>query len=130
MSCTDPTGLLKLHGNWCGPAFSGGFSKPYDKLDDAEKKAVLPPVDKLDSCCQTHDIAYTACRKVNPCDAKARQQCLEAADRTLSSGSAKAGSSYGANLLLFGNPQTRITDYMRTSSPSAEDNAASYSCTK
>lgn len=130
LSGIDPTALVKLHGNWCGPDFSGGFSKPYDKLDDAEKKATLPPVDKLDRCCQTHDIVYAMCRKANSCDAKARQKCFEAADRELSSCAANSGSGYGANLLLFGNPKTRISDYMRDSSPAAESNAAECSCTK
>ena len=129
LGAQDPEGLVKLHGNWCGPNFSGGFSKPFDQLDDAEKKAVLPPVDKLDSCCRTHDLTYASCRKAYPCDAKARQQCFEAADRTLSSCAAGSGAGYGANLLLFGNPKFRISDYMRDSKPAAEPNDPSCSCT-
>ncbi|MFN9030662.1 MAG: RHS repeat-associated core domain-containing protein, partial [Betaproteobacteria bacterium] len=130
LSFTDPEGLVKLHGNWCGPNWTGGFNKSYDKLSDAERRAALPPVTKLDSCCQTHDIVYAVCRKANPCDAVARQKCFEQADRNLSSCASRSGSGYGANLLLFGNPQKRIQDYMRDSSPAAEDNAKECSCTK
>lgn len=130
LSFTDPEGLVKLHGNWCEPSWTGGFNKPYDKLSDAERRAALPPVTKLDSCCQTHDIVYAVCRKANPCDAVARQKCFEQADRNLSSCASRSGSGYGANLLLFGNPQKRIQDYMRDSSPAAEDNAKECSCTK
>ena len=118
------------YGNWCGPNWTGGFPKSYDKLSVAESKAALPPVTKLDSCCQTHDIVYAVCRKANPCDAAARQKCFEQADRDLSSCASRSGSGYGANLLLFGNPQKRIQDYMRDSSPAAEDNAKDCSCTK
>jgi RHS repeat-associated protein len=130
LSFTDPEGLVKLHGNWCGPNWTGGFTKSYDKLSDAERKAALPPVTKLDSCCQTHDIVYAVCRKANPCDAVARQKCFEQADRDLSSCGSRSGSGYGANLLLFGNPQKRIQDYMRDSSPAAGDNAKECSCSK
>ena len=130
LSFTDPEGLVKLYGNWCGPNWTGGFPKSYDKLSVAESKAALPPVTKLDSCCQTHDIVYAVCRKANPCDAAARQKCFEQADRDLSSCASRSGSGYGANLLLFGNPQKRIQDYMRDSSPAAEDNAKDCSCTK
>lgn len=105
-------------------------TEPYDKLSDVERKAALLTVTKLDSCCQTHDVVYAVCRKAHPCDAAARQECFEQTDRDLSSCAAKSGSGYGPNLLLFGNPQTRIHDYMRDSSPAAEDNAKDCSCSK
>lgn len=130
LSYTDPKGLIKLHGNWCGPDWTGGFTKSYDKLSDAERKAALPPVTKLDGCCQTHDIVYAVCRSAHPCDATARQKCFEEADRDLSSCASRSGSGYGANLLLFGNPQKRVRDYMRDSSPRSEDDAKDCSCPK
>ena len=130
LSYTDPEGLVKLHGNWCGPDWTGGFSKPYDKLSDAEKKAALQPVTALDSCCQSHDIVYAICRRAHPCDASSRRKCFEQADRDLSSCASRSGPGHGANLLLFGNPQKRIHEYMRNSSPAPEDNAKECSCAK
>jgi RHS repeat-associated protein len=130
ISNSDNYGLQKLHGNWCGPDFTGGFSKSYDKLDEAEKKAVLPPVDKLDQCCQIHDVVYAACRKKFPCDADARQQCFQEADRQLAQCAVSSGKEYGAHFLLMGNPKSRISSYMISSKPSAEENDASCSCKK
>jgi RHS repeat-associated protein len=114
----DPSGLVKLYGSWCGPNWTGGFRKSYDELDATERSIVLPPTDNLDRCCQVHDIAYADCRARYSCDAEARKTCFKEADRRLSSCSAGAGGGQSPMILLFGNPQKRIEEYMRGSSPS------------
>ena len=123
INAIDPTGLVKLYGSWCGPNWSGGFRKPYDKMDATERSVALPPVDKLDQCCRAHDITYADCRAKYPCDAKARQQCFQEADRGLSNCSSGAGGGQSPMILLFGNPQKRIEDYMKSSNPGAGPNA-------
>ena len=45
-SGTDPSGKV-FHGNWCGD----GNNKDSNQKD-------LPPIDALDTCCQTHDKCY------------------------------------------------------------------------
>jgi hypothetical protein len=122
--------LVKLYGSWCGPDWTGGFSKPYDELDSAERQAALPPVDRLDSCCQTHDVTYAACRTKNPCDAAARKQCFQQADRRLSSCASTSGGGQSPMILLFGDPKKRILDYMQDSNPNPGPNAESCNCKK
>ena len=128
VSAIDPTGLVKLYGSWCGPDWTGGFRKSYDKMDAIERSAALPPIDNLDRCCQSHDITYADCRAKYPCDAKTRKQCFQDADRRLSSCSAGAGGGQSPMILLFGNPQKRIDDYMRDSNPGAGPNADDCGC--
>ena len=124
----DPLGLIKIHGNWCGPDHTGGFNKPYDQLDAAERKAVLPPISQVDACCKTHDMGYAECRANFPCNAEARQKCFEDLDRQLSQCAEKANDNYSTNGLLVGNPKSRIIDYMKDSKPGAGQNAQT--CTK
>jgi len=109
--------LVKLYGSWCGPDWTGGFRQSYNELDPVERSIALSPVDELDTCCQTHDITYANCREKNPCDKKARAQCMQEADRELSSCSANSGGDQSPMILLFGNPQNRIQDYMKDSNP-------------
>ncbi|MHB0975264.1 MAG: RHS repeat-associated core domain-containing protein [Thiobacillus sp.] len=124
----DPRGLVKLYGSWCGPDWTGGFSKPYDQLDDVERSIVLPPVDDLDRCCQVHDITYASCRKQFPCDPEARKQCFKNADRSLNSCSANSHGDASSQILLFGNAKKRIADYMKDSDPDPGANAPNCSC--
>lgn len=42
--------LVPRYGNWCGPGWSGGQWGPIEGPN--------PPVDSLDTCCQTHDRCY------------------------------------------------------------------------
>ena len=134
INAIDPSGLVKLHGSWCGPDWTGGFRKSYNELDTAERRAALPPVDALDQCCQTHDVTYASCRESFPCNPDKRSQCFQEADRRLSGCS--AGTSSGSRQLILmiidpangGNPNRAIEDYMRDSIPANEDNAENCGC--
>ena len=122
---TDPRGLVKLYGCWCGPYWSGGFRRSYDDLSETDKKVSLPPVDDLDTCCQTHDICHADCRKIYPCDPEARKQCIRQCDRKLSSCAASTTDDKSPMVLLMGNPRKRIIDYMIDSDPKPGPNADS-----
>jgi len=125
---SDPKGLVKLYGNWCGPDWTGGFKKSYDQMDGVERVVAIAPNDTLDSCCQDHDITYARCKEDYPCDKKARSQCMKSADRRLSNCSANAGGGQSPMALLFGNPQDRISDYMRDSDPDGGEDDKSCEC--
>jgi RHS repeat-associated protein len=88
----DPSGLVKVHGNWCGPDWTGGYTKPWNELTDSEKKKVKPPVDKTDEACKKHDICYGACRTGLPCNPDGRSACFKKCDDELS----KVGGIIGA----------------------------------
>ena len=124
----DPRGLVKLYGSWCGPDWTGGFRKSYNELDAIQRKAVLPPVDDLDQCCQSHDITYASCREKYPCDPEARKKCFKEADRNLSSCANSSGDGHSPMILLFGDPKNRIQNYMQDSAPGPGDNAESCGC--
>jgi hypothetical protein len=128
VNAADPTGLIKLYGNWCGPAWSGGYPKPYGVLDPAEKHTVLPPIDMLDSCCKAHDVSYAQCKEQFPCDPVGRKQCFKNADRSLASCAESPGINPSPQTLLLGNPRDRIIDYMNGSDPSAGPNEKSCNC--
>ena len=128
MNGIDPRGLIKLYGAWCGPDFTGGFSKPYNELDNVERAAALPPVDGLDQCCQSHDKEYASCREKYPCDAEARKKCFKEQDRKLSSCAGNSSGGNSAQALLFGNPKNRIQQFMQESNPGAGPNSESCTC--
>jgi RHS repeat-associated protein len=92
---TDPSGLWKYHGNWCGPDWTGGKNEMYDPAHAGSYKA---PVDALDDACRTHDICYYKCRQNFKCDQKARGECMTNCDRGLSYDAAFAGYSTGSPL--------------------------------
>ena len=48
----DPSGEIKVWGNWCGPNWTGGRSESYDPSHDKLYKA---PKDDVDSVCKAHD---------------------------------------------------------------------------
>lgn len=79
----DPTGLLKIYGNWCGPDWTGGFKKPWNDLTPWEQEHVLPPKNPLDKLCMDHDKCYGNCALNHRCDMKARSSCLLSCDRAL-----------------------------------------------
>jgi RHS repeat-associated protein len=60
----DPSGLLKLqlHGNWCGPGWTGGrdYGRSEWNLDDPRIDWSVK--DSLDRVCQFHDVCRKACR--------------------------------------------------------------------
>jgi len=92
---TDPSGLWKYHGNWCGPDWTGGKNEMYDPARAGSYKA---PVDDLDNACKTHDICYYECRQKYKCDQKARGECMTRCDRGLAADAAFAGYSTGSPL--------------------------------
>jgi len=46
--------LVRIHGNYCGPNWTGG--KPY-AANDSRVDWSVKPMDQLDTACRIHDIA-------------------------------------------------------------------------
>jgi RHS repeat-associated protein len=80
VSNNDPNGLWRVHGNWCGPDWTGGRTHPYTP---APPGYYLPPTDYTDTACQRHDICYAACREENKCDKNARSACMVSCNQDL-----------------------------------------------
>ncbi len=78
---SDPSGKWKVHGNWCGPNWTGGMTEPYDPTHPALYKK---PVDPVDEVCKHHDICYYRCRLNHPCNTDERRHCMRMCDLTLS----------------------------------------------
>jgi RHS repeat-associated protein len=108
----DPLGLFKFHGQWCGPNWTGGFEKPWDRLTTNERQKVKPPEDALDACCEVHDKCHADCRTKFPCDMDQQKRCLESCDRRLYFCSRQSGTR-----------SFSLEDYMRKSSPTPEKGA-------
>ncbi len=79
----DPFGRIAIHGNWCGPNYTGGYRKPWDELTPLEQQNAAPPVDPVDAQCMKHDKCYGACRGNFPCSAADRSRCFGDCDLTL-----------------------------------------------
>ena len=79
----DPFGRFKVHGNWCGPDWTGGYKKEWNQLTPAEQQNAAPPVDPVDAACMRHDKCYGACRNKYPCGAADRSRCFADCDLTL-----------------------------------------------
>lgn len=77
---SDPSGLVKIHGNWCGPDWTGGRKEEYSPVNSSLYKSATTP---LDSACKTHDVCYYQCRKENPCDGDKRSSCFKSCDQSL-----------------------------------------------
>ena len=77
----DPKGLVKIHGNWCGPNWTGGKEHPYY---DKPRSYYSPPISPMDSACRSHDICYSICREEHGCDKNKRGACMMECDRRLS----------------------------------------------
>jgi RHS repeat-associated protein len=84
---TDPSGKTRIHGNWCGPNWTGGVREPYNPDHVLSYK---DPVDYVDGVCKDHDICYYNCRKNHPCSREDRRHCMRMCDYDLS-GSLNAG---------------------------------------
>jgi RHS repeat-associated protein len=91
----DPLGLRKIYGNWCGPNWTGGFSKSWNQLTLRQRHQVLPPVDALDDACQLHDLCYGACGTAYPCYPDGRSTCFRDGDRALTERAYKFGGFWG-----------------------------------
>jgi len=68
----------KVHGNWCGPNWTGGKAGEYDPAID-KAGGYSPPQDALDTACMQHDMCYYQCRQEYPCDPAGRSQCFATA---------------------------------------------------
>jgi RHS repeat-associated protein len=84
----DPTGMfpIPLHGNWCGPDWTGGHREPYDPTHDVSGPSgpyYNGPIDYTDSVCRDHDICYYDCRRDHSCDKGARRNCMKQCDYNL-----------------------------------------------
>jgi RHS repeat-associated protein len=88
----DPTGLVKVHGNWCGPDWTGGRTHPYVPVSP---KYYKEPIDKLDAACETHDVCYFKCRENNSCDKQKRKQCFLICDKVLTKSAYEIGGFMG-----------------------------------
>ena len=67
---SDPSGLWKFHGNWCGPNWTGGKVEPYIPKHDDIPGYYAPGIDYVDIPCSNHDRCY----------ANRRQESLEKPD--------------------------------------------------
>ena len=92
LNYVDINGLWKYHGNWGGPDWTGGQTKPYEDLTPEEKAKLKPPVDAEDKCYKEHDLGYSDCRVKNnstskdcPTDEqkKAEKACEKECDKKL-----------------------------------------------
>ena len=102
----DPKGLFKVHGNWCGPDWTGGRIKQYDPHHPyLPPDYYAPPIDATDISCKTHDICYYSCRKDHPCSKDARGNCMTACDRKLAASirfGPKSGTSLTTSAFIYG----------------------------
>ena len=80
---TDYLGLLAVHGNWCGPNWTGGFKKPWNRLTQHQKKDVKETVDTVDSFCKNHDKMYGRCERNHSNNECNYLKCLNKADEYL-----------------------------------------------
>jgi RHS repeat-associated protein len=104
----DPTGRYKVYGNWCGPNWTGGYSKSWDELSARERRNAARPIDFLDSQCMRHDKCYARCRTENPCQPEERSPCFRLCDYALEN-AAYATSGFWGDLigLAIGRPGKR-----------------------
>jgi hypothetical protein len=107
-------GLMKFYGKWCGPNWTGGFKKPWDKLTPEEQRIADAVTDEsvLDTACRHHDKCHAGCRAKHPCDMQAQSACLVLCDRVLyREGSQDPEKTWWKN---------KITNYMADSNPKGE----------
>jgi hypothetical protein len=102
LKTADPFGLFDYYGNWCGSNHSGGYDRPWDQLTPDEQQNAEPPIDDLDTCCQTHDKCYASCRDKYPCSENERLTCLKNCDRELAECASNAENGGFRRLLLIG----------------------------
>jgi RHS repeat-associated protein len=79
----DPLGLVKVHGNWCGPDWTGGYKKEWNQLTPNEQQLAKLPIGPIDVSCMKHDKCYASCRAGSPCNPDARSTCFADCDLTL-----------------------------------------------
>ena len=105
VNATDPTGLFKVYGNWCGPDWTGGRKEAYAPNSSSYYQ---PPVSALDAACETHDICYYQCRANHGCNGETRSQCFRECDQALTSAANSYGGVWGRIIALaMDRPGTR-----------------------
>jgi RHS repeat-associated protein len=82
---SDPSGLKKIHGNWCGPNWTGGKKEPFIPSNDTPGY-YAPPIDYVDIPCSNHDKCYSKCRDKHPCSPWGRRACERKCDFSLVGG--------------------------------------------
>ena len=118
---TGPLGLYKVHGNWCGPDWTGGRRNQYRPAPQGYYK---PPICHTDAACERHDKCFTTCRDLNPCDKDARSACMSECNADLKS-ALRSDSSSGTSIAV----STAISVGM-TISPDPGPNSPSCGCAK
>jgi RHS repeat-associated protein len=78
----DPSGLLKIYGNWCGPNWTGGHAEQYIPSHDTPGY-YKHPISYADEVCSKHDVCYSNCRDSHPCNKGERRHCDRKCDYTL-----------------------------------------------
>ena len=78
----DPLGLVKIHGNWCGPDWTGGRKEPYNRALDRNNHYAAP-LGRLDTACRVHDMCFAQCRVDNACNGTGRENCMIRCDNVL-----------------------------------------------
>jgi len=75
----DPSGNKKIHGNWCGPNWTGGEVETYIPSHDHDGY-YKDPQDYVDKVCSHHDRCYSKCRDKYPCSPMGRRFCERKCD--------------------------------------------------
>jgi len=75
----DPSGNRRIHGNWCGPNWTGGQTEPYIPSHDVPGY-YKDPRGYVDKVCRHHDICYSHCRDKHPCSPWGRRVCERKCD--------------------------------------------------
>ncbi|MGH8307178.1 MAG: RHS repeat-associated core domain-containing protein [Gammaproteobacteria bacterium] len=91
----DPFGLIKIYGNWCGPNWTGGYTKEWNQMTPHEQQHAAPPVGPLDAACERHDKCYASCRGKFPCSPDGRSICFLNCDKGLESSAFNIGGFWG-----------------------------------
>jgi RHS repeat-associated protein len=77
----DVDGRIEFYGNWGGPDWTGGQTRPYESLTPGQQAVLIARNDSMDDLFLTHDLAYSAARVTerNAIDAatKARNEALK-----------------------------------------------------
>lgn len=68
--------LVKVHGNWCGPNWTGGRNIDALAYKQAGYSFEAPCIDKLDCACRAHD---KDCANTRGCSAQADRKLVQTA---------------------------------------------------
>ncbi|MBL0285075.1 MAG: hypothetical protein IPQ01_14980, partial [Zoogloea sp.] len=80
---TDPSGLVPIAGNWCGPNWTGGREETFNS---AASPGYYDQRRATDNACQRHDMCYQECRQQRSCSSDdATVACFRKCDRQLAS---------------------------------------------